>query len=95
MERGAKSSGAFASSVEGFGSVRSQARSIAIRAASRGMWGVDAAQGCGFGSRASDGGFVSEKQSEACTRQSPTRLAHPLEDDRAVMIHVIGPSLQG
>src|SRR6516165_8609597 len=29
-----------------------------------------------------------------CTR-SPTRLAHPLEDQPAVVIHVIGPSFQG
>jgi len=27
--------------------------------------------------------------------RSPTHLAHPLEDEPAVVIHVIGPSLQG
>src|SRR5580704_19007007 len=33
--------------------------------------------------------------SEQCDARLPTHLAHPLLDESAVVIHVIGPSLQG
>src|SRR5690349_8937052 len=30
-----------------------------------------------------------------CYRRLPTHLVHPFEDNRAVFIHALGPSLQG
>src|SRR6516165_5650822 len=32
--------------------------------------------------------------SAACWSQSPAHLAHPIHDDRAVVVHALGPSLQ-